>query len=100
MADQTFNKGQKILTEIVDKFHQAGERKHSNLSKLQERQANHIEHVMNTMEQSLLDEEERKADKLDSNMQKDMTFLQRLELKQKEKDELHRFKYDKIGDRR
>ena len=48
-----------MLTDIVHKFHRAGEKKNHSLEKTKEKHAKHIEEVMNKMEQSFLDEEER-----------------------------------------
>jgi len=49
-----------LLSGIVDKFHKANQRKDYSITKLKERQSKHIEQVMNTMEQSFIEEEERK----------------------------------------
>jgi len=83
-----------LLSGIVDKFHKANQRKDYSITKLKERQSKHIEQVMNTMEQSFIEEEERKMSKLDRTQSKNLTFLQRLENQNKERslEHEHRFK--------
>ena len=57
----------------------AENRKNDNLSEVKNRQTQHIEKVVATMEQSWINEEERKESKMYRNEDKKLSFLQRLE---------------------
>ena len=96
LADQTFQSGQNILNDVKDKINVAEGRKNTNLSEVKSRQTQHIEKVVQKMEQSWLTEEERKEQAMYRNEDKKLNFLQRLEDQNQMKDQDLKSKFDKV----
>ena len=78
LANQTFQIGQGLLTDINGRRHDVDDRKLQTIQKTKTRQANHIEYVNATLEQSLLNEDERVEKAMFKTEEAKLTFLQRL----------------------
>ena len=69
------------------------------IEKEKSKHAQHIEQVMNVMEQSFIDEEARKISAMEKTGGNKMSFLQRLENQQRERSEDHKMKFDRVNNR-
>ena len=85
-----------MLNNVNSKINVAENRKNDNLSEVKNRQTQHIEKVVATMEQSWVNEEERKESKMYRNEDKKLNFLQRLEETNQFKEQELKSKFDKV----
>ena len=85
-----------MLNNVKSKINVAENRKNNNLSEVKDRQTQHIEKVVATMEQSWVNEEERKESKMYHNEDKKLNFLQRLEETNQFKEQELKSKFDKV----
>ena len=99
LADKTYNRGQSNLTNIQSRFGDAIVKKEQTLEKLKARQAKHIEVVENKYETSILTEEERKMQAMAKTQDQTISFLQRLEQTNKERDDEHKTKFGNVHTR-